>query len=69
MRRTLRGCTLIHSLSRMMTYLLGALMIAYAAIFRGFGANDWSGATIMMFIAIMGMCLQYAIDRRTREEK
>jgi len=44
----------------MMTYILGVLMIAYAIISRGFGANDWSGATIMMFVAIIGICLQYS---------
>lgn len=44
-----------------LTYAIGVLMVLYAVIFRGFGANDWSGATIMMFIAIMGMSLQYSI--------
>jgi len=41
-----------------LTYAVGALMIFYAIVYRGSGANDWSGATIMMFIAIMGICLQ-----------
>jgi hypothetical protein len=53
----------------MMAYILGALMVAYAIIFRGFGANDWSGATIMMFIAIMGMCLQYSIAKNMNSAK
>ncbi len=46
------------------TYSAGILMVLYAIIFRGFGANDWSGATIMMFIAIMGMCLQRSMSER-----
>ncbi len=48
----------------MQTYIAGSLMILYAIIFRGFGANDWSGATIMMFVGIMGMCVQYSLDKK-----
>lgn len=52
----------------MLTYILGILMMLYAVIFRGFGANDWSGATIMMFIALMGMSLQYSMDTQCGEK-
>jgi len=48
--------------SGIVTYIIGILMVLYAIISRGFGANDWSGATIMMFIAIMGMCLQRSMS-------
>ncbi len=52
------------SASSALTFVVGVLMILYAIVYRGNGANDWSGATIMMFIAIMGMCLQLSINTR-----
>lgn len=50
--------------SSILTFVVGILMILYAIVYRGNGANDWSGATIMMFIAIMGMCLQISINTK-----
>ncbi|MEK7633192.1 MAG: hypothetical protein AAB473_05420 [Patescibacteria group bacterium] len=44
------------------TYGVGILMVLYAIVYRGSGANDWSGATIMMFIAGMGILLQWSIS-------
>ncbi len=40
------------------TYIIGGLIIFYATIFRGFGANDWAGAAGMISTALVGMSLR-----------
>lgn len=46
-----------------MTYIIAALIILYGIIFRGFGANDWNTGTIMISIALIGMCLRYELGK------
>lgn len=41
------------------TYIIGGIIIFYATIFRGFGANDWAGAAGMISTALVGMCLRH----------
>ncbi|MFA6100235.1 MAG: hypothetical protein WC750_05220 [Patescibacteria group bacterium] len=43
------------------TYIVAVLIILYGVIFRGFGANDWNTATIMISTALIGICLRYEL--------
>lgn len=45
-------------LSGKMTYLVAILVILYAIIARGYGANDWNTGSILITVAVVGMCLR-----------
>jgi len=49
----------------MMTYIVAVLIILYGVIFRGFGANDWNTATIMISTALIGICLRFELGKST----
>ena len=41
------------------TYAVAILITIYGIVFRGFGANDWNTAIIMISIALIGICLRF----------
>ncbi len=45
------------------TYIVAVLIILYGVIFRGFGANDWNTGTIMISIALIGICLRFELGK------
>lgn len=45
-----------------MTYLVALIIIIYAIIARGYGANDWNTGSILIAIAVMAVCLQIGLD-------
>ena len=45
------------------TYIVAVLIILYGVIFRGFGANDWNTATIMISTALIGICLRFELGK------
>lgn len=40
------------------TYVVAIFIIIYAVVFRGFGANDWNTALVMISTALIGVCLR-----------
>ncbi len=57
----------MNSLARVLkgkkTYIVAALIVVYAIIFRGFGANDWNTASGMSSTALIGACLRNAFPK------
>lgn len=45
-------------MSGKMTYLVALIIIIYAIVARGYGANDWNTGSILIAIAVMAVCLQ-----------
>lgn len=44
-----------------MTYLAALVIIIYAILARGYGANDWNTGSILIAIAVMAVCLQIGL--------
>lgn len=55
--------SIVRALKGKKTYIVAALIIVYAIIFRGFGANDWNTASGMISTALIGACLRNAFPK------
>ncbi len=44
-----------------MTYLVALIIIIYAILARGYGANDWNTGSILIAVAVMAVCLQIGL--------
>ncbi len=53
----------VQGLKTKKTYIVAVLIILYGVIFRGFGANDWNTGTIMISIALIGICLRFELGK------
>lgn len=45
-----------------MTYFVALIIGVYAIVARGFGANDWNTASILIAVALIGVCLQMGLS-------
>jgi hypothetical protein len=46
-----------------MTYLVALIIIIYAIVARGYGANDWNTASILIAVAIVGVSLKMELHK------
>lgn len=49
------------------TYVLATIIIVYAIIARGYGANDWNTGSILIAIALMAVALQIGLHDKKNE--